>query len=51
MREWLEHPEEELRKLREERERERLERLEAERQRAASHEASAVADHHPFRRA
>jgi arsenate reductase (thioredoxin) len=51
MREWLEHPEEELRKLREERERERRERLEAERQRAATHEAAAVGDHDPFRRA
>ena len=35
MREWLEHPEEELRKLREERERERRERLEAARSEAA----------------
>jgi arsenate reductase len=51
MRVWLEHPEEELRKLREERERERRERLEAERREGASHEVAAAADHNPFRRA
>ncbi|HEX7169593.1 MAG TPA: arsenate reductase ArsC [Rubrobacter sp.] len=56
MRGWLERPEEELEKLREERERERRERLEAEgREREASE--AAVGDplrgqeHDPFRRA
>ena len=54
MREWLEHPEEELRKLREERERERRERLEAESRAGAASQATAVGDgaeHDPFRRA
>jgi arsenate reductase (thioredoxin) len=54
MREWLEHPEEELRKLREERERERRERLEAESRADAASQATAVGDaseHDPFRRA
>jgi arsenate reductase len=51
IRAWLEHPEEELRRLREERERERRERLAAEYRGATSHEAPAVADHDPFRRA
>jgi arsenate reductase (thioredoxin) len=54
MREWLEHPEEELRKLREERERERRERLEAETRAGAASQATAVGDgaeHDPFRRA
>jgi hypothetical protein len=36
MKAWLEHPEGELARLREERDRERRERLEAERQRAAT---------------
>jgi hypothetical protein len=52
MREWLEHPEEELRKLREERE--RRERLEAEYRAGAATQATAVrdgAEHDPFRRA
>ena len=37
---WLEHPEEELAKLKEEREQERRERLEAARREAESHNAS-----------
>lgn len=37
---WLEHPEEELKKLKEERERERRERLEAARREAETHNAS-----------
>jgi hypothetical protein len=52
MREWLEHPEEELRKLREERE--RRERLEVESRAGAAPQATAVGDaaeHDPFRRA
>jgi arsenate reductase len=54
MREWLEHPEEELRKLREERERERRKRLEAESRAGAASRATAVGDaseRDPFRRA
>ena len=54
MREWLEHPEEELRKLREERERERRERLEAESRAGAASQATSIGDgaeHDPFRRA
>ena len=43
-REWLEHPEEELRKLREERERERRERLEAEARAGGASQATAVDD-------
>jgi elongation factor P--beta-lysine ligase len=39
---WLEHPEDELAKLREEREQERRERLEAARREAESHNAFAV---------
>jgi arsenate reductase len=53
MREWLEHPEEELRKLREERERERRERVEAESRAGAASQATAVGDaseSDPFRR-
>jgi hypothetical protein len=52
MREWLEHPEEELRKLREERE--CRERLEGESRAGAASQATAVGDgaeHDPFRRA
>jgi arsenate reductase len=52
MRGWLEQPEAELRRLREERERERLERLEAEEREAAPPEKSAASQgHDPFRRA
>jgi arsenate reductase (thioredoxin) len=54
MREWLEHPEEELRKLREERERERRERLEVEARAGAPSQATEVGDaseRDPFRRA
>jgi arsenate reductase (thioredoxin) len=50
MREWLEHPEEELRRLREERERERRERLEAE-SRADAASVTTAPEHDPFRRA
>jgi arsenate reductase len=54
MKTWLERPEEELKRLREERERERRERLEAE-QREAAMPAGGVAEreagHDPFRRA
>jgi len=53
MKDWLEHPEKELSRLREERERERLERLEAERQGAATPVGGAgdrEAGHDPFRR-
>jgi arsenate reductase (thioredoxin) len=54
MREWLDHPEEELRKLREERERERRERLEAESRASAASQATHLGDapeRDPFRRA
>jgi arsenate reductase len=52
MRAWLEQPEAELKRLREERERERRERLEAEKREAAPVGNPAVSQgHDPFRRA
>jgi len=53
MRGWLEQPEVELRRMREERERERRQRLEeAEQREAESREAASVGEQHdPFRRA
>jgi arsenate reductase len=53
MRGWLEQPEEELKRHREERDRERRERLEEAARREAEHEAATIGDegHDPFRRA
>jgi arsenate reductase len=52
MRAWLEQPEAELKRLREERERERRERLEAEKREAAPvGNPAASQGHDPFRRA
>jgi arsenate reductase (thioredoxin) len=52
MRGWLEQPEAELRRLREERERERRERLEAEKRGTAPVGGPASGqEHDPFRRA
>jgi hypothetical protein len=52
MRGWLEQPEAELRRLREERERERRERLEAaEREAASVGNPASGQEHDPFRRA
>ncbi|MDQ4106093.1 MAG: hypothetical protein M3157_02825 [Actinomycetota bacterium] len=48
---WLEHPEEELRNLREARDQERRERLKATRSEAATARNAGAGDHNPFVRA